>query len=191
LTNLPEQWKDAADGIGAKLVEMANTLKVAADDANFVAEAGFLPGVAPAPDPADVLLSGARKRDAAGAPTPAAKLAALEKQELLLLSVGQSAARVSCTLAQEIAAYSSQPQVEWTEEPLDWWRNNCARFPRLAVIARAVLCIQATSCESERVFSKTGILLEGRRSQLASKNVDMMIFLHDNLDLLQEDLHPG
>jgi hypothetical protein len=182
LTNLPAEWKDAADAVGAKIVALAAKYGVDAD-AEVVEAAGIVPGAAaPAPSPSDVLL-GSRKRDAADMPTSAAKHSALEAQQLLLFTVGQaSAASQSSTFADEIELYNREGEIPWTEGPLDWWRSNQRRFPRLARLARAVLCIQATSCPSECVFSKAGILLQGRRSLLAPKNVDMMIFLHDNCD---------
>jgi hypothetical protein len=185
LTNLPAEWKDAADGVAAKVVALA--AKYCADaDAEHVEAAGVLPGAAvPAPSPSDVLL-GARKRDAADMPTSAAKRSALEAQQLLLFTVGHaSASAQASTLAAEVELYSREGEIAWTSDPLLWWRDNQQRFPRLARVARAVLCMQATSCASECVFSKAGILLQGRRSLLAPKHVDMMIFLHDNCDLFE------
>jgi hypothetical protein len=183
LANLPVEWQDAANAVAAKVVALAAKLGADVDRGDVVEAAGVLPGAAaPAPSPADVLL-GSRKRDAADMPTPEAKRAALEAQQLLLFTVGQaSAAAQASTLAAEIELYNREGEIAWTDDPLAWWRNNQRRFPRLARVARAVLCIQATSCPSECVFSKAGILLQGRRSLLAPKNVDMMIFLHDNCE---------
>jgi hypothetical protein len=183
LVNLPAQWRDAANAVGAKLLELAAKYEVE-PDGDVVEGAGIVPGVTePAPDPSALLL-GSRKRDAADAPSSASKRAAVEQQELLLSSVGQpSASKQAATLEAEIELYNREGQIDWTDDPLAWWRQNQHRFPRLARLARAVLCIQATtSCPSECVFSKAGILLQGRRSLLAPKNVDMMIFLHDNCE---------
>ncbi len=42
------------------------------------------------------------------------------------------------------------------------------------------LCIPATSCASERVFSKAGEILSAKRSNLKPKNVNNLIFLNYN-----------
>ena len=49
-------------------------------------------------------------------------------------------------------------------------------MPILAEVARALLCVPGSSVPSERVFSKSGQLLNKRRASLKSKNVDMLIF---------------
>ncbi|XP_030386796.1 uncharacterized protein LOC115633472 isoform X2 [Scaptodrosophila lebanonensis] len=42
------------------------------------------------------------------------------------------------------------------------------------------LCVPATSTESERMFSKAGLIVSEKRSSLKSKNVDMLIFINKN-----------
>ena len=44
----------------------------------------------------------------------------------------------------------------------------------------SILCIPGSSVPSERVFSKSGQLLNKKRASLKSKNVDMLIFLNKN-----------
>lgn len=46
------------------------------------------------------------------------------------------------------------------------------------------LCIPGSSVESERIFSSTGQLLSEKRSRLKAKNVNMISFLHKNLNNL-------
>jgi hypothetical protein len=189
LANLPAQWADAVAATTGALIGHAAALGVAdnnADGFEEVLDAGLANDAAqPAPNPANVLL-GTKKRDASSAPTSSAKRAAtLEQQEWLLASVGQKRVTRHTTLADEMTAYNVVNEISWTDDPLEWWRDNEKTYPRLARLARALLCIQATSCESERVFSKAGIILDGRRSLLAPKNVDKMLFLHDNWALCE------
>jgi hypothetical protein len=40
-------------------------------------------------------------------------------------------------------------------------------------------------CYSERVFSKTGQIINDRQSRLTSKNLDYIIFLNSNLNLFK------
>ena len=65
--------------------------------------------------------------------------------------------------------------------PLDWWRINEKRFPRIAALARRILCAQATSAPSERLFSAAGLTIANDRASLLPDNAAMLIFLHENL----------
>jgi hypothetical protein len=51
-------------------------------------------------------------------------------------------------------------------------------FPMLSRVAIGILSIPASSASSERVFSTTGRVLEKRRTQLSSKSVDSIAYLH-------------
>jgi len=66
------------------------------------------------------------------------------------------------------------------QEPIAWWAKHHLEFPRLAYLACKYLCIPATSVSSELVFSKSGEIVEKRRTRLASTNVDKLMFLSDN-----------
>ncbi|KAK7883828.1 hypothetical protein WMY93_026951 [Mugilogobius chulae] len=68
-----------------------------------------------------------------------------------------------------------------TSGPLSWWKHNQDRYPRLALAAKRLLCVPATSTPAERIFSKAGFIVNKSRSCLLPKNVDMLIFLAHNL----------
>ena len=70
-------------------------------------------------------------------------------------------------------------------DPLQWWKVNSARFPRLAAVARKYLYIPATSVPYERVFSFAGHLVSKRRCSLSADMIDVLIFLHINAGLLK------
>jgi len=50
--------------------------------------------------------------------------------------------------------------------------------------AGAIFAVPATSAPSERVFSVAGLVLQVKRSSLAPKNVNKIIFVHNNGHLL-------
>jgi hypothetical protein len=54
-------------------------------------------------------------------------------------------------------------------------------FPLLAQCARKYLCILASSAPSERLFSTSGSLVTAKRNCLSPKNVEMMVYLMENL----------
>ena len=82
----------------------------------------------------------------------------------------------------EVSEYKKEPPICATQNPLDWWRNKCEKYPYLSLLARKYLCIPATSVPSERVFSTAGDIVTAQRSQLKSEHVDMLIFLKKNWD---------
>lgn len=45
------------------------------------------------------------------------------------------------------------------------------------------LCVPATSCESERAFSKAGQIISDRRTRLKADVVDKLMFINKNLNL--------
>ncbi len=66
-------------------------------------------------------------------------------------------------------------------DPLAWWRNHCRDFRLLAKRAKKYLCIQASSSASERLFSKAGLVITPKRTQLKPEKANMLIFLAENL----------
>lgn len=53
---------------------------------------------------------------------------------------------------------------EGINEPLAWWQRASQRLPHLIPLAKAMLCLQASSAESERFWSTVGNVHEGRES---------------------------
>ena len=67
-------------------------------------------------------------------------------------------------------------------KPLAWWKSYEAQFPLLAKLAKMYLCIPATSVPSERVLSAAGSIVNAKRACLLPENVNMLVFLSQNLD---------
>ena len=63
------------------------------------------------------------------------------------------------------------------ENPLTYWATVQHSFPILGKLARHVLCCPATSAQSERDFSHTGMILTSRRSLLSPKYVNSLEFI--------------
>lgn len=82
----------------------------------------------------------------------------------------------------EVAVYNSQRHtMDDDRDLLKWWKVNELIYPKLARLARSVLCIPASSSSSERVFSAAGRTIEQRRTALKPATVDAVLFLHDNM----------
>ena len=78
----------------------------------------------------------------------------------------------------EIKLYMELNPVSGNTNAYKWWSVNAATYPRLAVLARSVLCIPGTEVPSERVFSAAGGTVSKRRTLLSADNVDKLLFLH-------------
>jgi len=84
-------------------------------------------------------------------------------------------------IKQELDQYLCHPQLDMENSPLEWWKSEQSRYPRLAKLARRYLCVCATSVASERVFSCAGQIVSDQRSSLKPDKVDNLVFLARNL----------
>jgi hypothetical protein len=71
-------------------------------------------------------------------------------------------------------------------DPLKWWKENGAKYPYVATIARKYLAIPATSAPSERVWSRLARILSLRRACLSDDLVGRMMYVKENLLFLQK-----
>lgn len=85
-------------------------------------------------------------------------------------------------LDSEVKLFLSLPAISADADPLDWWRAHVEEMPMLSKVAKKYLCIPATSAPSERVFSTSGHILSPQRSRLSTENVNMLTFLHCNMN---------
>ena len=84
----------------------------------------------------------------------------------------------------EIWNYVEEREAELMMNPLDWWRINEKKYQNLSRLAKLILCVPATSVQSERIFSKAGFIVNSLRASLSSDLVDKLIFLSHNMENL-------
>ncbi|XP_022826399.1 zinc finger BED domain-containing protein 1-like [Spodoptera litura] len=65
--------------------------------------------------------------------------------------------------------------------PLEWWKNHRAVYPNLAKLYIRQCNIVATSVPCERMFSKSGLIINQRRTRLTTKKVEKLMFLNVNM----------
>ena len=63
---------------------------------------------------------------------------------------------------------------------LDFWRENCMKYPNLAKKAKKILAIPATSAAVERFFSKTGYIIRPHRRRMIDRTSENLFFLKGN-----------
>ncbi len=87
-------------------------------------------------------------------------------------------------ISKEIESYLSCPilDVESNVSPLKWWKDHATSYPTLSKLAVKILCVCATSCASERLFSTSGHIVTPARASLNPEKVNMLVFLAKNLD---------
>ena len=88
--------------------------------------------------------------------------------------------------AQEVDSFLSEAALPLATDCLQWWQQNSRRFPRLAKLAKSLLCSPASEAPSERAFSLAGNVVSEKRSLLHPKNVDALLFIGRNFKLLQQ-----
>lgn len=80
----------------------------------------------------------------------------------------------------EVQRYLEDDVISRKADPLEWWRTNRFKYPKLSCIAQEYLCSLASSVPCERLFSKAGQVLNERRTRLNDKKTKMLLFLNSN-----------
>jgi hypothetical protein len=80
-------------------------------------------------------------------------------------------------LMTELDRYLKTARVKDVKEPLEWWMNNAALYPRLSRMARDFLVIPASSVAVERVFSRGRLLISHVRNRLSAQSTRALLCL--------------
>lgn len=88
----------------------------------------------------------------------------------------------TASLSAQLVQYQSEiyfldKNSEKNDDGLLFWRNNHLRFHTLAKIVRRLFSYQATSVESERLFSAAGYTVWERRASLSPEKLDKIIMI--------------
>jgi hypothetical protein len=69
----------------------------------------------------------------------------------------------------------------------EFWSDYKDTFPVLALVARFVLSVPASSAKSESVFSDAGNTLSSKRSRLDPSNVNKLMVIKSNIDIYRKN----
>ncbi|XP_053341320.1 zinc finger BED domain-containing protein 4 [Clarias gariepinus] len=89
-------------------------------------------------------------------------------------------------IQQQLENYIAEPLCKRSLSPLHWWRNKEHRFPAVARLARRYLSIPATAIPADRAFAPRESPVAHRRAMLGPKNLDQVLFLHQNCDYVEQ-----
>jgi hypothetical protein len=82
----------------------------------------------------------------------------------------------------ELNSYRYSKAEAISTDPLGFWKAKEDVYPIIAMQAKKLLCIPATSLPCERLFSAGGILIDKRRSQLRPDHVQQLLCLQSWLE---------
>ena len=86
-------------------------------------------------------------------------------------------------IEKEIKMYFDNCLLDREKDPLDWWTEIGKNlYPNLKGLVGKYLVIPATSVPSERIFSKSGQVLNNKRTLLKPNVVNKVVFLNSNLN---------
>ena len=94
----------------------------------------------------------------------------------------------------ELSTFASEPPLlikykvsgNWVyDDPLMWWKSHSAKYSLISRVAKALLCITATSAPSERLFSSAGLTIAANRARMHGDNAAALIFLHAALPVVK------
>jgi len=95
-------------------------------------------------------------------------------------AVSQQELRENDPVQAEIDRYSSMQSCPPTGSILRWWKEHEDQLPIMAVVAKRVLCVPASSVPCEQLFSKAGLLVAGRRNRMSSNQLRNALYLQSN-----------
>lgn len=81
----------------------------------------------------------------------------------------------------EFDKYLELQEIDYRENPFNWWLGHKNEFPILIELAKKYLSIPAASTSSERVFSDAGNLMTAKRTSLKPSLFEKMLFLKRNM----------
>ncbi|XP_061762007.1 E3 SUMO-protein ligase ZBED1-like [Nerophis ophidion] len=92
----------------------------------------------------------------------------------------QSSMSIKKQVERELQMYKEVPPIPMSDNPAAWWWNQQKTYPLLSDLAFSYLCVQASSTDSERVFSTAGDTICPERSRILPEKAEMVIFLNKN-----------
>jgi len=68
-------------------------------------------------------------------------------------------------------------RIDQVDDPIKWWADRRAEFPRLSRLALDILAIPAMAADCERVFSIAKLMITSQRHRLQDQTIEMMQLL--------------
>ncbi|PSS08308.1 AC transposase [Actinidia chinensis var. chinensis] len=82
---------------------------------------------------------------------------------------------LSSTSTDELTQYLSEPPAPLPTDVLEWWKVNSTRYPRLSLMARDFLAVQATSVAPEELFCSNGDEIDKQRFSMPHNSAQALL----------------
>ena len=81
-----------------------------------------------------------------------------------------------------VSEYEKTEYLDILSDPLEWWKDKTklTGLKHFTSLVWKWLCIPATSCPAESLFSSAGELISKKRSRLSDAVANQILFLHKN-----------
>lgn len=87
-------------------------------------------------------------------------------------------------IALELDSYLCGEVLGKEENPLVWWKKCSLKYPKMSQLVKIYLSAPSSTVCSERLFSQASSIYEERRNRLLPDKVEQLVFLHNNLPLI-------
>ena len=84
-------------------------------------------------------------------------------------------------IKRQVQSYVVEANIDLDDSPLDWWKNNEKRFSHISLLARHLFSIAGSSAELERMFSRSGQVVNAKRPRLHADTATEIMFCHENI----------
>ena len=88
----------------------------------------------------------------------------------------------------ELNGYLDDSITDEQINPLEYWKINSHRFPKLAKLAKEVFSCQASTARIERCFNRSRLIISDRRTRPADDSPEMQMFSNISCALLDRTL---
>ena len=106
-------------------------------------------------------------------------LVAMEEQDIAKPGLLED---IATEVERQLCVYALIPEKKDLDEgPLAFWKNHEHRMPHLAVVARQIFSVPASSANVERLFSAAGRAITRRRPRLQAFHAANLIYGHANV----------
>ena len=86
----------------------------------------------------------------------------------------------------ELVHFHQLPALGRKENVFEWYRSKKTDFPKLAAVARILLCIPCSSVDSERLFSQATHLYSNKlRNRLGGERAQQVLLIKSSLKNLE------
>jgi len=91
-------------------------------------------------------------------------------------------------LPDELNRWENSSRIDWSEDPLLWWKLNGYLYPKLAIMAKKYLSVPSSQATVERSFKVPTRIISYKRSNLSPTLTSKLVICHQNRYLFSKEI---